>query len=776
MTQQRKKSVIMIFFVGLFLCLCYYNILFDILCITALFICSYFLGYILKAEGSYFEKMIMRSAAGMGIIGIIIYFILLVGFGSKSVYIAVLILCLTVSMPFLIKKKQEFLETAFYVKDNIISHWFVICVLMLVLTWYLAYGSAPIGGADPMAKHLPITIYAAENGKWYTNVTESIVYGEAMVLQYTYSVLFYSLGAYKALVLFNVVLFFTVYIILAHFIRCVYAKSNIWILAIILFSTPLFLGFSTVFYLEILPLFFLFSAFVGLGKIQKQNIWYNIELISFLCGCAIFAKLTVAFTMAVMALVLIVECIKYALEKKVIKQAIVKMIRSILAVVAPCTVSIFHIWYMVGNPLFPTYNGIFRSPYFVCENFQDPFTNKLSFSIQSLIDIVFRTTLNIEMYPGGMGIFLLFVFTIPLALGILFIKKEIKDYSEYIIWSLIAMVSYRANAITTYNLRYYFSTWVLLACVITIGISICVAWVAHKSIEGILLAAVGAIIIYPNLLWLKKYDTISLKLVKDERIVQHDYCEIIDIIPEGKRVLAITNSFLNKGSYYGYFATTTWHNNTLYEIFRNETSNGGYTWEEYLSSFDYIIVDKVMEEPLGLAAEAMEKLPDFIERKCYENSICEIYEVAPKLNEILEAKFDTLQQINGMESLTDVFQNIQTDYYITCQIYNETDHPISVSFQINWMSERDEFLDCYTSSYDVQPGKNEYSSEKISANLDAAYGTIYIMTADGQEVGISGYSLEGINNVVVRKTVDFENRSRLRYGNSSTPEEEYVYD
>ena len=467
MVQQKKKLLIIVCVVGLLVCSCYYNILFDILCIAALFISSYFLGYILKVEGSCFEKMIMRTAAGMGIIGIIIYFVLLVGFGSKSVYIAVLILSLTVSVPFLIKRKQEFLETVFYIKNSITCHWFMICVFLLLLTWYLVYSSAPISGHDSMAKHLPITVYAAENGKWYTNVTESIVYGEAMVLQYTYSVLFYSLGAYKALVLFNVVLLFLVYFILVHFIHCIYAKSNMWILAIILFSTPLFLGFSTVFYLEILPLYFLFSAFVGSGKIQQQNIWDNIELISFLCGCAIFVKLTVAFTMAVMAMVLIVECIKYALEKRAIRQAVAKMVRSVLALAAPCSVSIIHIWYKTGNPLYPTYNGIFKSPYFVCENFQDPFTNKLSFSIQSLIDIVFRTTLNIEMYPGGMGIFLLFVFTIPLALGVLLIKKKIKEYPEYIVWSLVAMVSYKVNTITTYNLRYYFSTWVLLSCVIT---------------------------------------------------------------------------------------------------------------------------------------------------------------------------------------------------------------------------------------------------------------------------------------------------------------------
>lgn len=67
-------------------CSCYYNILHDIFLILALFLCGYLLGQILRVEGSIFEKMVMRTAGGVGLIGIAIYFILLIGFGNKSVF------------------------------------------------------------------------------------------------------------------------------------------------------------------------------------------------------------------------------------------------------------------------------------------------------------------------------------------------------------------------------------------------------------------------------------------------------------------------------------------------------------------------------------------------------------------------------------------------------------------------------------------------------------------------------------------------------------------
>lgn len=750
-------------------CSCYYNILYDILLILTLFTCGYLLGHILKVRGSIFEKLIMRTAGGVGLIGIGIYFILLIGFGNRSVYIALLVLSIIVSFPFAMKNKQEITETISDLKDKVMRHWLLAGILLLILTVYLMYGSAPVFEYDTLTKHLPITIYAAENGSWYTNVTESVVYGEPMVLQYTYTTLFYSMGAHKALVLFNVILLFGIYVILAYFMRSIYKKSNLGILAIILFTTPFFFKWSNVFYLEILPIYFMLSAFVGVGKLEKQKIWDNIELVTFLCGCAVFVKLTLVFTIVVLETVLIIYCVKYAIEKKAIKQAFLKMAKCIILAVAPSITSIIHIWYIVGNPVFPVYNGIFKSPYFRTENFQDPYSNKLTFSFKSLMDIVFHTPLNIGMEPYGMGIFLLFIFAIPLAIVLLFLRRTVKMHIEYIVWSVAVCIAYIVNTFTTYNLRYYFAVWILFACVIVIGISICVSSVPMRVIRGILIAAVGGIILYPNLMYLNKYAFIPMQSVKDERLVKNDYCDGFDMIPQGKNVLAITGSNQYKGQYRGYFASTSWHCPTARFV-----SEGKYSWEDYLSSFDYFIVDKTAGA-IGIAGEAMEKLPGFLGRKCYENDSCEIYEVVPRTNSMLDVKFDNPQETSVVEPLIDILQNTQTEYYITHDVINETDHPVTMRFQINWMSAEGEFVDCYIALYDAQPGEEVYYSEKIPANREADFGIVYIVTSDEQKVKISGYSVMGINNVLERETMAFEERTLLGPGKAHMMEE-YSYD
>lgn len=751
-------------------CSCYYDILYDILLIFALFICGYLLGQMLKVNGSIFEKLVMRTAGGVGLIGIGIYFILLMGLGNKSVYLALMVLCLVVSLPFAIKNKQDISETLSYTKDVVMRHWLLTGVLLMVLVVYLMYGSAPISEYDTLTKHLPITIYAAENGRWYTNVTESVVYGEPMVLQYTYTVLFYSLGAYKALILFNVILLFGIYSILAYFIRSIYKKSSIGILAVILLTTPFFFKWSTVFYLEILPIYFMVSAFVSVGKLEEKKIWDNIELITFLCGCAVFVKLTLVFTIVVLEMVLLFYCVRYAIKKKAVKRAFIKMGKCIILAVAPSITSLIHIWYATGNPVFPMYNGIFKSPYYLTENFIDPYSHKLTFSFQSLMDIVFRTPLNIGMYPYGMGIFLLFIFVIPLAVVLLFFKREAKMHVEYVVWSVAACMAYIVNTFTTYNLRYYFAVWILFAGVIVVGISICISAVPVKAIRGILIAAISVILLYPNLLYLKRYASIPIQVVKDERLVKNDFCDGFDIISQEKNILAITMYNQYKGQYRGYFASTSWHCPTARYVV-----DGKYSWEDYLSSFDYVIVDKTMDEAAGYAGPAMEKLPGFLGEKCYENDSCEIYEVIPQTNSVLDVEYDIPQETSVLQPITDVLQNTQTEYYIVHRVINEMDHPVTMRFQVNWMSEEGEIIDCYISLYDAQPGENVYNSEIIPSNKEADFGIVYVTTADEQKVKISSYSVTGINNVLERETMSFEDRAMLGF-NRANMVEEYAHD
>lgn len=752
--QKAQKFIMAAILVALMVMACYYNITLDLILIAGLFLSGYLLGSIIRVNGIWFEKLVVRMAAGVGMIGIIFYFLLLFGLGSKSTYLSVLLLsCLTGIMTFS-KWREDLEEHCRGIIGGIKKYGLFLIILLAGFGCYLAYGSMAIETYDALAKHLPITVYAASTGGWYTNVTESLVYGEPMVLQYTYSAMFLTLGANKALILFNVILFFLLFGVLYYLLHSIYRNTSIWILAVIYFTTPLFISSATTFWLEILPMFFFFTAIAGIGSFDKEKIWNNIELISFLCGCSLFVKLTHIFTMAVLGGIMAVICAVYAIKEKQIKAGILKMVCSGLLLILPFIVSLINIWYKIGNPLFPMYNAVFKSPYYPLQNFEDPFTNKLSFSLRSLLDIVFHSVKNVEMNSGALGVYLLFVFLLPVSL--LLIKKG--NRVKVFIWYAIVLVCYMLNTLMTYNLRYYLTVWVFMAGMITICFSAfidkaCISWLKTG-----LVCLCMCMLLLPNAWYCWKYLQIPLKLAKDERLVKNFYCELLNEMPEGKRVLAITDRNQLKGDYKGYYTSTTWHN-TFNLINLN---NGVYSLEDYISSFDYVLIDKFNPDKITLLDEdILSTVQPLLGEKCGDSYATILYKVNPIKENIVDQKFDTPQDSSVEAPVIEVFESGKTNYYITEDIENNNDETVTMRYQINWMTEDGEILDVHISTYEAAPGRETYVSEKIPGNLEADYGIVYVCPSDEHTVKVHSYSLEGFTDVISYETQQLQQRSLL---------------
>ena len=733
----------------------YYNVVWDYFLITLLLCTSYILGNKIKISGTTIEKLFMKTALGLGLIGVAIYFVLLLGIGNKSVYVAIFALIWVVCGKDGYKNFQSEGGELYCIKRYLCKYRLLVGILILGLALYTMTGSAPMSKYDTLTKHLPVTLYAAENGGWYTNVTESIVYGDSMVLQYTYTTLFAVFGAYKALVLFNVVLLFLVFGVLGYFTYTIYDKTNLWILGVILLTTPFFYEFATVFYLEILPLFFFFTAFIGCARLDATKLWDNIEIISLLCGFSLFVKLTHLFTLAVMALTIAIVCTVYAIKNKKVAEGIVKVIKCLCLGMAPSLVSILHIWYKTGNPFFPSFNGYFKSPYFAQYNFEDPFTNKLSLSLKSLIDIVFYPEKNIEMGRYAFGIYLLFIFTIPLAL---FLLRKKKDAKYLFIWSVVSFAAYLANTLTTYNLRYYSAVWVLFIVSITVSISACISIVKQKYVMGGISVCVLFVLLLPNVWYIRNISQFTYKMQKDESIVKTAYCELFDLIPEGKSVLSVTNSNQFKGQYKGYFASTTWHNTTIDKVL-----NGTYTWEQYIASFDYVLIDKLCEK-FYIKEDIMDVLSPMLGEKIGESEGCIMYEIdaVQERESILEKEFDDPTECNVMNPIYEVIANDQDEYYITHCVINKNSQPVTMRYQINWMREDGKFLGTTITTYQAAPGRGTYYSDAILANKKADYGIVYVCTADEQIVEIESFKVETVNDVLKRETDMFNERTLLK--------------
>ncbi len=76
----------------------------------------------------------------------------------------------------------------------------------------------------------------------------------------------------------------------------------------------------------------------------------------------------------------------------------------VLACLLPVAASSYaYAWLVTGNPLFPFYNAVFKSPYYPLENFRD-LKWMAGVSWRSLWDLTFRTDAYGQFFPGAAGI------------------------------------------------------------------------------------------------------------------------------------------------------------------------------------------------------------------------------------------------------------------------------------------------------------------------------------------------------------------------------------
>lgn len=557
----------------------YYHILYDFFILGTLFHSAYCIGQLFSMSEKNAATTILQIAVGLGIIGVIIYYVLLAGIGNRVIYILLLVFPVILQ----IKKLPNTIACCMKVVRRLsVADWVYVLVLLALFLFYAAYAVAPMCDADTLVKHLPTTVSAANSGAWYTNVVESVIYGESAVLQYTYSTLLYVLGAYKALSLLNTVCFFLIFATLLCFCHHIYAKINRYIFAAIFFSVPIFFEAATRFYLDILPEFFLFSAMVSYCDLKPKQVWDNLLYVGFLFGCAIFAKLTVSYGVLSLGLIALGLYGYYIYQKKVgVKAFLIRTMKSAAAFLFPFVPPLLVMWYRVGNPFYPFYNAVFNSPYFHPSNFIDPFqSHPLGFNLQSLINMIFHTDLNVEMYPMGLGVFLLLIFLIPAAC--LIHRKP-----KIIVWGIAPFAIYWAATLFTYNLRYYICVFMLVAAMITIGVSLCLEKVARLSLKTSLAGLLILCLSLPGICHINQYYKPEEKLIPNSAITNIANQSVVSKIPSGSRVFAL-NGDPYKGVFDGYWSAFSWH--SYYWI--NKVENGEMTLDDYAANFDYLLYRK----------------------------------------------------------------------------------------------------------------------------------------------------------------------------------------
>ncbi|MBU3612848.1 hypothetical protein [Polynucleobacter sp. MG-27-Goln-C1] len=279
------------------------------------------------------------------------------------------------------------------------------------------------------------------------------------------------------------------------------SKKEYLIAILLLLSTPLTLLESSTLFTDLIWTAYLVGGVVILFKISLDLSLHSqkfLFLVGLFLGMAMGVKLTTLFILPTIFLLYLYNLKKHGF-------LILEFFKSILFFLLIGCISYAYSYWVTGNPLFPFYNEIFKSPLYPPEKFIHPFKPGISWDL--INQITFNSKNFIEGGNGSPGFQWVLLF-LPSFLLILFLRNK---------WVLALLLFASTFILGVFNtvgyLRYVYPAFVLLTIFIAIAIG-----QSNKfgSTVKIIFSALVCLVFSSNLLFFKAasgYSDVSFPVI-----------------------------------------------------------------------------------------------------------------------------------------------------------------------------------------------------------------------------------------------------------------------
>lgn len=346
-------------------------------------------------------------------------------------------------------------------QDTFSVNWLDVAIGVVALV-YLVVALMPELGFDSLAMHLFIPAHLAQRHQWGFDASNYVWAVMPMLGDWIFS-MGYMLAGETAARLINVGFIF----ILGWLIRdmVLWAGGTLvgarWAILIFL-STPLTFTEGSSLYIESIWASFAVAGALALLRACSTSgkPRFEIPVAGLLLGAALAAK-AVTFTILPVLLLLLVWRYK-SWYKATGLQFVMLGLGLFLAIgVIPYATA----WWLTGNPVFPLFNKIFQSPYFlIAENFNNQIYNS-GFTWDVLYRVTFKSGKYLEAYAGASGFqWLLLFITTAVAL---IIGGHRKAVALLLVGILPMAMAFHSQS----YLRYVFPSWIILTACIGVALS-----------------------------------------------------------------------------------------------------------------------------------------------------------------------------------------------------------------------------------------------------------------------------------------------------------------
>jgi Dolichyl-phosphate-mannose-protein mannosyltransferase len=280
-------------------------------------------------------------------------------------------------------------------------------LLVIAGLFYCFYALVPYYLYDDILCHLYVPKFVKLNGFWNFHPSFSNALDLAIIPRSAYTALFLMGGEY-AVRIFNVLVFFVGFASLEQFIRLRFNTRTALFALLLAVTTPYILWEMGVVFLDSFQFFSAVILFMFLFKVLDQLTPRMLVFYFVLCAVAYVYKQHAVMLIIPTGLILTATVLWKTLKEKKLTLfwPLVYGAGVFLAIVS---IFLLHNYMISGNPMFPYYNGIFKSEWFWPSNFADVrWQHPMDWKF--LYDITFRGAQYCENinYTFGISFFMFF--------------------------------------------------------------------------------------------------------------------------------------------------------------------------------------------------------------------------------------------------------------------------------------------------------------------------------------------------------------------------------
>jgi hypothetical protein len=259
--------------------------------------------------------------------------------------------------------------------------------------------------------------------------------------------------------------------------------------ALLFLSTPLTFTETNSLHVEAVWGAFLIAgvvAFLRLSTVESANASRNL-----IAGCLFLAfaanAKAVTFSVLLALVPLIVWRMRYWFGKGMTQQVFLSLIVFVLVGSVPYVTA----WIIADNPVFPFFNGIFKSPYFPEYNFDNPLF-KMGLTWDFPYRVIFESQNYLEATIGAPGFQWLLLF--PAMLFLLLLQRNLRA-----LWLLaFVLISLAVIFHSQSYLRYVYPQFLLVS--VLVSVSIC-SWPKTRSVLSSALVGTAALTVALNIMF-----------------------------------------------------------------------------------------------------------------------------------------------------------------------------------------------------------------------------------------------------------------------------------